>query len=187
MSDEPRTRDAILGRFRKAYTAFDAALAKLTDQQMLAPGPGGGWSARDVLAHVGADHLWYTGQMTALLEGREPNAAECYGDVPPPGPGHDLSTQDGRNRLQLEQNRDVPLDEVRRRYRANRDRLEAIMERLPDDQMEQPYAIAVLGFTGQVRPAAEGEQGFPLWQWLRGNTWHHYEDHLKDIEAAPGR
>jgi len=184
MDEEPRTKTAISDRFRAAYTAFDEALGKLTDAQMLAPGPEGAWSARDVLAHVAADHRWFAGQMVAALEDREPTAAECFGDVSPPGPEHDLTTQDGRNRLQWEQNRHLSLGEVRGGHREYRAKLEAAIERLPEDQMEKPYAIEMLGFVGRVRRAREGEQGYPLWQWLRGNTWHHYEDHLKDIEAA---
>ncbi len=187
MENEPRSRQEILDAFRRSYADFDSALARLTDRQMLATGPGGGWSARDVLAHIAADQRWISGQLQAVLEGREPTVAECYGDVLPPGPEHDLATQDGRNRLQWEQNRHLSLAQVRSNHIEFRARLERILEHIPDDEMERPYAIAMLGSVGQVRPAREGEQGYPLWQWLRGSTWHHFQAHLPDLLAAASR
>jgi hypothetical protein len=39
----------------------------------------------------------------------------------------------------------------------------------------------MLGTTGWIRPPQEGEQAFPLWQWLRGVTYQHYTEHTGAI------
>jgi hypothetical protein len=187
MEPEPQTKPEILERFRGAYTAFDAALAKASDEQLLVPGASGAWSARDVLTHVAADQRWWAAQLTAAMEGRAPTTAECYANPNPRPSQYDMSTQDGRNAWQYELYRDQPLAEVREALVYYRERVIELANALPDAEFARPYAIVDSGVTGWVRPAEAGEQGFPLWQWFRGNTWHHYEDHLEDIEAAATR
>jgi hypothetical protein len=187
MEPEPRTKSEILDRFHSACTAFDAALAKLSDAQVLAPAAGGGWSARDVVTHIAADQRWWAGQLAAAIEGRPPTTAECYANPDPPAPLHDMSTQEGRNAWQYELYQDQPLGEAREALIRFRERVIELARALPESEFERPYAIVDSGVTGRVRPAEEGEPGFPLWQWFRGNTWHHYEDHLRDIEAAASR
>lgn len=185
--DIPRTKQPILDRFQRACSAFDEALAKLSDEQLLARPAGGGWSARDVLAHVSADNRWFGAQLQACAEDRLPGALESYGTDEPPPPGADLSTQDGRNAAQHERNRGKALEEIRREHAEYRARLLELIRALPDAEFERDYAIADNGHIGWVRPATESEQGFPLWRWLQGNTWHHYEDHLPEIQAAAAR
>jgi hypothetical protein len=187
MDDAPTTKQDILERNRRAADAIDRVLAELTDEQFLAVPAGGGWSARDVLAHLGADVRWMSAQLAAALEGRAPTELEAFGTEDPPPAGADLSTQDGRNAAQHERYRHLPLDEVRATWARYRDHIAGLIERIPDDQFAVSHTFAPLGHLGHVRPAAEGEEGWPLWRWLAGNTWYHFEDHLADFEAARGR
>ena len=187
MADEPRTRQEVLARYLRNREDLDAVLARLSDEQMLTPGPGGGWSARDTLAHIGASHRWVSGQLQAYLDDRLPTVEECYGDVPPPGPEHDLMTNEGRNQLQWEQNRHLSLDQVRDLYREYSEKLARVVEQLSDEDMESNFTIAPLGFVFQIRAVRPGEQGTPPWQWLGGSMWRHYAEHIPDFEAAASR
>jgi uncharacterized damage-inducible protein DinB len=183
MSDQPETKQAIIERFQRAATALDAAIAPLSDERLLGRPADGGWSKRDILAHIAADQRWWAAQLAASLEGRPPTPEECYAVPVAPPAKYDMSTQDGRNAWQHEHHKAQPLAEIREALLTERARIIELAERLPGTEYAVPYAIVDSGFTGQVRPAREGEQGFPLWQWFRGNTWYHYEDHLEDLES----
>ncbi|MEX1022606.1 MAG: hypothetical protein WD058_05610, partial [Dehalococcoidia bacterium] len=55
---------------------------------------------------------------------------------------------------------------------------------LPESEFAAPYSIVPMGYVGQIQPAREGEEGFPFWQWIRGEYWHHLEDHVGEFETA---
>jgi uncharacterized protein (TIGR03083 family) len=183
MDDEPQTKQTILERFRSAAEALDAAIAPLSDEQLLSPPAGGGWSKRDILAHIAADQRWWAGQLRAAIDGRPPSPEECFAVPAAPPATYDMATQDGRNAWQHDHHADQPLAVIRELLATSRARLVELANELPDDEYAKPYAIVDSGYTGQVRPARDGEQAFPLWQWFRGNTWHHYEDHLGGLQA----
>ncbi len=185
MADAPLTTNAALkARNQSALAAVDAELKSLTDEQLLAPNAVGEWSLRDVLAHLSVE--WLPAQIEAHLEGREPTAMECFGTDEPPGPDHDLSTEDGRNAWQHHRDANLTLAEVRERFARYRRRMDALLERLSDEDLAAMYILEPSGYVGRLRPARDGEVGFvaPLWRWLQGNTWHHYETHLEDIRAT---
>ncbi|MEZ4491901.1 MAG: DinB family protein [Dehalococcoidia bacterium] len=183
VESEPQSGPAIFERFRRAAAALYAAVAPLSDEQLLARPPDGGWAKRDILAHIAADHRWWAGQLAALAAARLPSPDECYAIPGPPPAGYDMATPDGRNAWQFEQHKSQPLPEIHNALLHYRARIIELAEMLPAGEFAAPYAIVESGYTGQVRPAQPGEQGFPLWQWFRGNTWHHYEDHLPDLQA----
>jgi hypothetical protein len=187
VDDAPTTKEPILERSRCAIEAIDRALASLNDDQLVARPDRGGWSLRDVLAHMAADLRWFSEQLEAKLGDRLPDDAAAFTALRPPPEGVDLSTQDGRNAAQYELNRHLLLDEVRERWVTYRERVLAAVEGLPDGGFSVPHTIAQHGFAGHVRPASEGEEGWPLWRWIAGNAWHHFEDHFRDFEAAAAR
>ena len=63
---------------------------------------------------------------------------------------------------------------------------EAGSPQLAPDAVDLGRAFADAGYTGWVRPAQEGEWSAPLRDWIRGNTWHHYEDHAQGLRAFLG-
>ena len=182
--DTPTTKAAIIERNRRAAAAMNAALGRLTRDQLLAPGAVGEWSLRDTLSHIG--NHWFPTQIEAYLAGRDPTPLEAWGTEEAPGPEVDMSTNDGRNAWLHAIHRDRPLPQVRERYIRFLERMDRLIEALPESEFATPYAIVDFGWVGRVRPAQEGEQGFPLWQWIRGDYWHHLEDHLPAFEAAAG-
>jgi hypothetical protein len=181
---EPTTRAEIMARYRQAAAAWDHSFAQLTGEQTLRPLSPGGWTPKDVLAHIAADHRWLACQLEALARGERPTAFDCYGDDTPTGPQFDFATTDGRNAWQHERLRDLPLETVRRMAAESRARLDSALASLPDETFPRPYTIADNGHTGWVRPAAEGEQGWTMAVWVTNATWRHFEEHLRDLPTA---
>lgn len=179
----PTTPTAILARTRAAWAALDTALTLISGEEMLRPRTPDGWSLRDILCHLG--NPWLTAQLEACLDGREPTMFACFGHETPPGPSDDVQSNDGRNAWHRRALRGLSLEQVHDRYLDFRGRTEALLQRLSKDEGDVIYALIPFGHTGRVRPAVEGEpSSFPLWQWLRGETWHHFEDHLPAFEAT---
>ena len=182
MAEEIRDKQTILARFRDATRRLAGALDRLDDDAMLAPNAVGEWSLRDTLSHIA--NPWLAEQLQSYLGGRAPDPLAATGTTEPPGPEFDLTTNDGRNAWRQSVRAGESLNVVRTRYVEFVASMERLIEAFPDEDFERSFAIHFGDFVGVVRPAQEGEPGFPLWQWLRGDTWHHVEDHLPAFEAA---
>ena len=184
MPDDPKTKQAIIDRNRAAVARLSAALERLSDEQMLAPDAVGEWSLRDTLSHIA--NLWLAEQLESYLDGRAPDALSATGTTEPPGPAFDLTTTDGRNAWRHHVRQNESLEQVRERYDLFLERMDAVIGRFPEAEFERSFAIRFEDFVGLVRPAEEGEPGFPLWQWVRGDYWHHLEEHAPAFESAAG-
>ncbi len=179
----PTTPAAILARTREVWAALDAALTRIPDAELLCTRTAEGWSLKDTLAHL--SNPWLTAEIEAHLDARDPTPFECYGHDIAPGPEVDITSNDARNAWHHSINQRLTLDQVRARYLDFRARTEAILWRLPESEGDVIFALVPFGHIGRLRPALPGEPlAFPLWQWLRGETWHHYEDHLRAFDAA---
>jgi hypothetical protein len=181
--DAPASIAEFLDRARTAHADFSAAIAALPEAVLSKPGTIGDWSVRDVMAHVGADELWMAGQIEALRFGTLPTVASCYGVDKPVPEGINLATQDGRNAWQRERLSALSLDDVRSMASEAHARLLAVISSLEDAQLSDDLAIGELGTVGHIRKPRAGEQAWPLWQWLRGVTYHHYADHATPIRG----
>jgi hypothetical protein len=180
------THAGLLDRVRDAYEDYSAAIEAVPEDNLTTPSIGS-WSVRDVMAHVGADEQWMAGQLEALQAGVAPTALSCYGSEEYAKVDVELNTQDQRNAWQYERLRGLSLDEVRDMAAAGHVRLMAAIESFSDEQLAETLTIAQLSTTGHIRPAIGDETGWPLWEWLRGVTYHHYAEHATAIRAAAGR
>jgi hypothetical protein len=181
--DPPTTISALLDRIDRAHDEYESAIAAISDDCLLAPNTIGTWSVRDVMAHVGGDQRWMAGQLEALRAGEEPTSQSCYGDDLPQPEG-DWSSQDARNAWQRERFAALSLAEVRSMAAEAHERLIAAIKSFTDGQLSDKLAIANLGTTAHIRPAKNGEQGWPLVEWIGGVTYRHYAEHLEDIRAV---
>ena len=78
-------KDELLELAREAYREYSDAIEAIPEDRRLELGAvGDGWNVRDVIAHVGADEMWMSGQLEALIASVEPTAESCYGGEPPP-------------------------------------------------------------------------------------------------------
>ena len=139
---------------------LDAALGHLSPERMVAPGADGGWSVKDILAHI----TWSEREMTGVLRQRAMVGSELW----------NLS-QDERNAAVYAENRARALDDVLAAWRSDFAELRAEITRLSDAELADPALIADI--PGGLAP----------WQLLAGGTWRHYAEHLPAIQAHAGQ
>jgi uncharacterized protein (TIGR03083 family) len=111
---------AIVGKVSAGYAAFDAVIAMLSLDDLDVPVLAGGWSVKDVLAHV---TFWQL-RLLRLLDDEV---------LPFSLPGED--EQAALNRINAEvysQNRDRPASEILAAYRVSRDRVLAELRAKPE-------------------------------------------------------
>jgi hypothetical protein len=143
----------LLANIRAGRQQLEFALARLSEEQWLAPALHGGWSLKDLIAHFG---FWEGRIITLygqLARGEEPAA-------------DDLAL-DELNAQAYAQHQAQTLDEVRREERAAYSQLIALTANAPDDDLFNPQRFA-------------WTQGKPFAEWIINNTYGHYEEHQAD-------
>ena len=109
---QPMNTQQVLQRLDAAWAGFEDSYAGLADAQLLTPGVQGGWSVRDIIAHV----TWWEEESLTHLPlirdgGRPPRYSVTYGGI------------DAFNALMTERRRHLSLGEVLRQHREVHDRL----------------------------------------------------------------
>lgn len=146
-------KTALLANIRSGRARFESTLAPLSDDQLQAPELHGGWSIKDLIAHLG---FWE--QDTALRFGALLRGAE------PPDEG---LTLDELNARVYAQNRHKPLAEVRLEEQAAYEQLLLLVENALDDDLFNPQRFA-------------WTEGRPFADEVVNNTYGHYEQHQAD-------
>jgi hypothetical protein len=163
----------LLERMREGREVWDGLIAQVPESAITTPALPGGWSVKDLMAHVAAYENWTAAQMRAANEGREPTTLELYGvaDVPEDPEGWDL---DRVNAAIYARYVDTPLLEVRSLAgRAFAD-LIAVVEAVPERDLT---ASGAQSWTGEET----------LLQIIPGQSYDHYEHHLDDLRAIVGQ
>src|ERR1051325_3964377 len=116
-------RAQLLKRLDKAWQAFKASYAGLSEAELMAPGVTDDWSVRDIIAHV---TWWEEEALTHLphiLDGKKPPLySAMYGGI------------DAFNAQQTELKRGLPLAEVLRQQDETHRRLIDFIQSAPEDQ-----------------------------------------------------
>jgi hypothetical protein len=178
------TKDELLARTRTARADWEVAFAAVPRDQLTAPGAAGEWSAKDAQSHLTADHRWVTGQLRAGQRGELPTAEECYGHNQVPPPGTDLADQDQRNAWRHAIDRERPRDEVLDSAPRWADALEEAIAALPDEELARPYTFGDYLHIAHLRPARDGEPGWPLGNLIASYADEHYATHTADLRAS---
>ena len=145
---------ALLDEIRRERAALDEALAGLTPRQMTRAGvTRGGWSVKDVLAH--------------LVEWQQMNldwyAAGVRGEKPAmPAPGYTLRDLPRLNAMIYRKHHRRSLQAVLRDYRSCHQRVVALIEALPDTDL---VTLGRFSWTGK---------SWTLSDYLRASTAAHY-------------
>ena len=147
--------DDLLERARAERTALASLWRGLSDEQMTRrPGPQPVWSVKDVIAHI----TWWEGAMVnwvkRALSGEMLTRTE---------------TPDEINARVYADNRDMPLDTVMEMFEASFPLVEALLERLDDDEINDAAVCNI--------------RDMPLLYFIVGNTFAHYADHVEDLRA----
>jgi hypothetical protein len=117
-------RSSLLTRLEKAWEAFTASYAGLSESELLEPGVTGKWSVRDIIAHV----TWWEEEALehlplVLSGGRPPRYSAKYGGI------------DAFNALMTEQKRGLSLADVLRQQSDTHRRLIDYLQGVPEDQL----------------------------------------------------
>jgi uncharacterized damage-inducible protein DinB len=165
----PETIETLLDRIQTSRADFDAAIARLTEEQFTAASADGGWSAKDVLAHVASWEL----SSIALLH-HEPRHAAM-------GLEADTSSMDidTINQRLYELHRDRPPGEVLSMAHEAHERAVAVISSLEDSDLRRPFR----DFSDEDLP----DRDDPVVNWIAADTYEHYEEHLPAIRAQASR
>lgn len=151
-TEKPEHPEEFLERIDTTYAQLLDALEGLTDEQLLTPGLTGTWRGKDVMAHIARWEETATAAIEHHLRGERL-----------PGDYRDYEAWNAR---WAEEDHDVALDEIKRRFEQSHQALMALLRSLHSEQWNR-YVQA----------------------WLNGTTWHHYEQHagwIREWRAQQG-
>lgn len=144
---------------RDAFRPYEA-LDGLSDEQLSRPVPeAGGWSGRDLMAHI---LFW---QEAALTSARELAVGEQSASLDRVEAEWNASPEAGDriNAAAIERYRAMPISELRDRFRQVAGELRGYLTVVPESRW--------------IKHARHQE-------WFFAETMEHYEDHLKDLQAV---
>ncbi|MGH2562492.1 MAG: DinB family protein [Thermomicrobiales bacterium] len=149
---KPRFLEVLLSERER----WDALLIEVGEGRMTEVTLPGGWSVKDVVAHI----AWSEREMVGVMRERALVGSDLWNEE-----------QDERNRIVYEENRKRPLAEVLTEARAvYRDFLECV-KHLDDDDLHDPGRY--LGMPPDWTP----------WKVLAGCCYWHYADHSAEVRA----
>jgi hypothetical protein len=147
-------RAGLVAQIRSGRKQFESALAQFDEDQLLTPRLHGGWSIKDLIAHIG---FW------------EQHTASIFGTLLRGGePPDEALTLDELNAQVYAQNQHKPLAEVRLAERAAYDQLMLLVENAAEEDLFDPQRFPSTG-------------GKPFVEWIENNTFGHYEEHQADL------
>jgi hypothetical protein len=142
----------LLNRIQTGYDQFEAILAPLSEAQMTTPSVNGPWSVKDNLAHLTVWQKYLLSQLEGILANQKP-------PVFMPG----LSDEDEINARIYQENKDRPLAEVQTAFRASYQRVLTAVQALSEEALNAPSPWS--------------DTGNPIWPFIVGNSYGHYEEH----------
>lgn len=147
--------DDLLERARRERDELTALWSGLSDDEMIRrPGPQSEWSVKDVIAHI----TWWESAMTNWVSRALTGEMLARTETP-----------DEINARVFADNRDMPLETVLAAFDASFPPLESLLNRLTDDEINDAEVCDI--------------RGMPLLNFIVGNTFAHYADHVEDLRA----
>lgn len=143
-----------IGTLGKAREEWEALLAQVSEEQRLQPGAAGKWSVKDVIAHV----TWGEREIAPVMRTHVLAGSELW----------NLS-DDERNEIVYQQNRDRSLHEIMNEEQQAYADLLAAAQTLSDEDLNDSHRYKQMP-----------EEWVP-WQLYAGNTFKHYQDHMPSI------
>ena len=150
----------LMSRVRYKWSALLQLVEPASQEQMCTPGPGG-WSVRDILAHVAA---WERFLLLSQFQGYSAHQALRVDEAMLESPNFDEL-----NAIQVERNRDRPVADVVANLHQVHSQLVAALEQMSESDFTKPVAAIF--------------KGAPLINVIKVITYHHYEEHIEMIEA----
>ena len=167
-----KSKSELLERMRAGREEWDALVAQIPDSARTEPALAGGWSVKDLIAHVAAFENWTAAQIRAANEGRAPTDKELYGveEVTVDPEGWDL---DRENAAIYARYKETPLAEVLTFASQAFADLVAAVEAVSDDDIARSGAQTWTDDT-------------TLLEIIPGQSYAHYEQHADDLRSISG-
>ena len=147
---------SFINKVQEAREEWQSLIEEVDKPRMIEPGLPGGWSVKDVIAHI----TWYEREMIGMLKAMALEGSDLW-QLP----------QDERNIPIYEQNKDLPLEEVLSEAEQVYDQLYQAIASLSDDELSDPSHFRHMP-----------SEWIP-WDVMAGNTYKHYHQHIPDIRA----
>jgi hypothetical protein len=164
LTERPKTKDELLQRIDRAYTALEETIGQLSDEQMVAP-IDDSWSAKDLLAHVTA---WEQLMLHFHIGGRPFSEIAQIDSVT-----YGNSSIDEINAAFYQRDKDRPLQEVLDAFRRSHEQLLMTLGQMSEAELYKSYTPAGRG------PDSAGQ----LIDWVVGDSYEHYEEHRATIQT----
>ncbi len=159
----PRTKAELIERIHRTQATLEELVASLSDDEMIAPAPDGGWSVKDHLIHLAA----WDCALLGVLRGKPMGEAIGVDDAI-----YETGGVDAVNAVIYEREKDRPLPEVLETWRASRREVLALLETLSDaDLYERPFMPDVTA------------EAYAIIHGVVDNTCAHDADHIEWIRA----
>ena len=158
MSDK-WTKPRVLVALHAGWSRWDALLAEVGDAWMLEPRLAGGWSIKDLIAHI----TWYELQIVLLLQ---PHSG--------PGPARDwlwACAVQKRNAILFTADRTRQIADVRAEAREAHEQLIAAVEALTAANIRTPQRFPGMPHAWQP------------WQFIARHSYEHYAEHIPEVRA----
>lgn len=152
-------KEEIIRNIKQERYLLEETLSKLSQNDMRKPDFAGGWTAKDIVAHI----FSWEELMVQWINMAQANET----------PTNRPQTDEIINQMNAEifannQNRDL-IGILREFKHSHQEALKAI-EALSEEELNDPDRYP-------------WRNGRPLWLLVMGNTWEHYQEHRQDIEA----
>jgi hypothetical protein len=169
----PQGKRELRERMQEGREVWNAYIEQVPDSAATVTALPGGWTVKDVMAHVAAYESWTSAQIRAANEGREPTNLELYGveDVPEDPEGWDL---DRVNAAIYYRYVATPLSEARTFAERAFANLIAAIEAVPEPDLT-------------TRDAQLWTGGESLLEVIPRQSYAHYEHHLDDLRTIAGQ
>lgn len=158
------TKAELLSRMANGWETFQQYISTLTEEQLTRPTDAAGWTAKDHIAHLA---VWEDG-VYALLRGESRSARMGIDDEVWRSRDYDRINDVIQKRY-----RHLSLADALAMFREAHQRLIAQLDSMTDDALKQPYNVY----------SPNSTRTDPVWYWIPGNTYEHYQEHRPWIAA----
>ena len=145
-------KQTLLGNMQAGRETQEQLLTTLPEPYMKQPNVVGGWSIKDVIAHITVWEAWASNLVNAAIQGRQTTSSGVFATpIPPEVDALDI---DGFNEWMVEQSRSKSLAELLAASRTAFENLVQTVEALSEDDLTNPERQFV---------GLEWRENRPLW------------------------
>lgn len=182
MEEQPNKAE-LLTRMDNGYREFTALIAPLNTTQLTTPGVDNQWSIKDFLVHLAFWQHLLLEYLQSAIEGRKPQKMthETIDALRKQYPGADEA-------LAQNEEQPAPTDD----FSDMNDYIYLRNKNRSLDDVQSDFANSYAEIVATVRPmddallfdpnAVPWAKGTALYEWVAGNTYGHYEEHIKTIK-----